>query len=184
MLWLAAVLLPVAAVAVEPGYAYFSGEYITRDPGDARSVDGFLITGTMPLGERWHIAADHAQMGNRHRDLTQTSVALGTHLPVMANSHLFGRVGVARSRIENAAGGDQRRRGVAAAVGLRTMVTPGMEISAQVSHGDFGTDLAGDAESWLGFGGVFHYGGHIALNAGFRLSQEQSAYHAGLRLTL
>lgn len=169
--FLFATLLPSAASAEAPSYSYFDVNYQANAEMDVCALfappctidmDGFGIKASFAINDSWYIAFDYITLGSDPSafDVNDWALTAGWH-----DGMLYAEFGMENSEFDACAAllppcafDDS---GYVVELGLRTMATERLELSAHVGRsdtGDFGTSTN------LGFGAVWMFSEGIGVS--------------------
>ena len=173
-------LSTVAAMADGPSYSYIQATYaeVELDAGGPFNVDGdgFGVAGSVAVGDSWYIFADYTTAELESvLDLDLTTAGAGYHHAMSDKTDLFAELGFAKIDVQFV--GDDS--GIAARVGVRSMVSESLELTASVGTLEF-DDV--DYGTEFGAGLWYTVSGNFAIGADARFADEVSRYGLGIRL--
>lgn len=157
---IAAALLTAAGTAAAnessggPSYNYAELGYLNLDVDGGGSLDGFRVGGSIAISPQFHILADYMQVSDNPVTLDGTTLAAGFNMPLGQGATDFvARVGWVRAGAEiDIINFDESDDGWMAQAGLRSMVSPQLELNAFVTH----TDVAG-SDTAFSVGAVYSF---------------------------
>jgi hypothetical protein len=175
---LLAAAVPIAASG-EFEYTYVDVDYLNVDPDNGRSVDGPRVSGSYALADQIHVVGGFARLTDGPVRLTETHVALGYNMLIANGTDLVARGGLIRNSVRLRNFGSASENALLLQVGLRSMVTPELELTGFVTHADFD-----DSFTSLDLDGVFQFSPMFGMTLGAGFSSERNLYSIGLRITL
>ena len=180
----AAVLLTVASTQVMagPNWDEVSVSYISTEFDDGEDIDGFGISGTKLINSNFFVAGSYSSQevesfndfGFRADvDFNSLSLGIGARKAVANNTDVYGvlsyesREAALSSGFSSATIDDIDGYGVTA--GVRTMMTPKVELNAAVNYLDL-DDV--DSDTSFEVGGAFHFNSQFAVEANYEKADE------------
>jgi len=181
-----ALLLGGGAALADSGisYSYIQASYqeVDVDIGGGFDVDGdgFAVGGSVEINEDWFVFAGYASSEFESVvDLDQLEAGGGYHAPLSEKTDWYATLAYVSAEVSASGFGSIDDSGVGVALGVRSMVTPSLELYANASYADLG-----DGADGSGFGAGLWYtvSGNIALGVGASFGDDVSAYGASVRL--
>ena len=166
-----AACVPFALVA-DPDYTYVEGSYLNID-GD---LDGFGVAGSAAIHPRLHVYAQYDRAKDSPLKVNTGAVALGLNHGMTPTTDFVARLGWARAEVDVAGLGSASDDGVAAQVGVRSMLSDSFEVNGFVNH----ADVAG-ADTTLSVGGVYGFTPALGVTGAVEFDDDDTAYRVGLR---
>ncbi|HET8692069.1 MAG TPA: outer membrane beta-barrel protein [Steroidobacteraceae bacterium] len=169
---------PLAAMADDMSYSYVDAAYVETDIDGAPSADGFGLRGSVGFAENWFVFANYSSQSVQGIDLDAYSVGVGGHYSMMPQLDLVGRVGYTKLEVDAGGGFSADDDGYLLDLGLRGLVTEGVELEGGLHYTDF--DEGGDDTGFY-FGGRFHFNETWALGAEYQSSDDADTILAYVR---
>jgi hypothetical protein len=169
---------PLAAMADDMSYSFVDAAYVETDI-DAlnESADGFAVRGSAGFAENWFVFADFASQSLSGADVDSYDVGFGGHYAVNDSLDVVGRLGY--TKVELDAGAlNSDDDGYLLDLGLRGLVTEGVELEGGIHYTDF--DEGGDDTGFY-FGGRFHFNKTWAVGAEYRTTDDADSILAYVR---
>lgn len=181
---LAAGLLAGTGVAVAdnssggPTYTYAELGYVNLDVDGGGSLDGFRLGGSIALNPQFHILADYLRVSDDPLTLDGTVLAAGFNMPLGGGATDFvARVGWVRAGAE-IFGFDESDDGWMVQGGVRSMVSPELELNAFITH----TDVAG-SDTAFSIGAVYRFANAFGVFGNAEFADGSTLASAGVRLS-
>jgi hypothetical protein len=170
--------LPCLGTAAEPRYTYVDASYQIKWGNSDVAGDGWVVGGSVGLGEHLHLLGSYADVGLRYGlAATTTRLGVGTRHVLDPTRHLVVEGGWTKLAVDSdPLSIDADDRGFFAAIGGRSMVTPKFEVGAMLTYTGM-RDSGGDTSVPIGL--RYHLTPNFALNAG--LDAVDIDYSVGLR---
>lgn len=175
---LTAFAVPAIASDGGPSYTYADVSYVNMDFDGGGSADGFGVSGSFAINPQFHVLGEVLRVSDSGASVTLSSLAGGYSFPISGLTDFVGRLGVVHARASISGLGSASDEGWLAEAGLRSMLSPSLELNGFVTHtdvsgGETGLSL-GLAKSFSdrvgGIAGVAFNDGDVALNLGVRFS--------------
>jgi hypothetical protein len=174
----AAALATPALAAERPSYNYVEGAYVNLDIDEGGSIDGFGVTGSFAIGDMYHVMADYARLSETGFSGSVTTLAFGLNAPIAHNTDFVARIGWVNARA-SAFGFSASDDGWMAQAGVRSMITPFVELNAFLTH----TDVGGATDTSIGAGAGYWFTRNFGVFGGFDYSDGDTLARVGLRLS-
>jgi hypothetical protein len=175
-------LAGIAAWAEAPSYSYIQASYVDIElDNDIAGVDGdgFSAGGSVPINADWHVFATYSSGDfDFGVDLDELIVGAGWHTELAGTTDFVVEAGYVRAEA-GAAGLSVDDNGIAASLGVRSMIRDRLEVFAGVSHVEL--DDAGGATS-IGAGAWYTVSGNLALGINASFDDDATRLGAGIRL--
>lgn len=162
---------PFALVA-DPNHTYVEAGYLNVD-GD---LDGFGIAGSAAVHPKLHVYAQFDRVEDDPLEVDTGAIALGLNHGLTPATDFVARVGWARAKVDLSGLGSASDDGLAAQVGVRSMLSETFELNGFVNHAD-----VADADTTLSVGGVFGFTPTLGVTGGVEFDDDDTAYRVGLR---
>ena len=169
---------PLAAMADDMSYSYVDAAYVETDIDNAPSADGFGLRGSVGFAENWFVFADYASQSVQGIDLDSYDVGVGGHYGLNERLDLVGRLGYTKLELDAGGGFDADDDGYLLDLGLRGLVTEGVELEGGLHYTDF--DEGGDDTGFY-FGGRFHFNKTWAVGAEYQSGEDTDTILAYVR---
>jgi hypothetical protein len=166
---------PLAAVA-GPSYTYVGAGYGVIDPDGGDDLDGFNLEGSVAVHENVHLLAEFVEGEDGPIELDRTRIAAGYNMPLNSATDFVARGGWSFVDLEVGPFSDSDDA-FYAQVGLRSMVTPELELNGFLGYDDL------EEEVGIELGGVYNFTPNFGATAGYSYSDELQTYDIGLRYT-
>lgn len=179
----AALLIAGPTLAGDLSYNYIEGGYqrVELDTGFGDvSADAYTIGGSFELGENAFIFADYntADFGDGI-DLSALEIGAGYAVPIMANVDFYGKLAWVTTELDANGFNSLDDSGIGAAIGVRGMVSPALEMYGEISYVDL--DDAGDGTT-IGGGAWWNLNEMFSLGVNIQNDDDVTAYGASARL--
>jgi hypothetical protein len=177
----AALTLPHSAAAFDedPIYLYGDVEYLVRDPDTGSTLTGVRLSGSYPISDEFHVTGFYSRVDNGGLTARDFGAALGYRYPVVDGTHLVGRIGMARARINPAGAPALGESALVLQLGIRSMVNWNLELNGFITHRDFD-----DSDTRLDVGGVYVLTERIGITAGVSFGSDDTTFSFGARLMM
>lgn len=171
------------AMADGPSYSFIQGSYeqvdIDLGGGFDADGDGFGVAGSVEINESWYVFAGFSSAELESIvDLDQFSLGAGWHSAISDKTDWFVSGSYVDAKVSAPGQGSFSDDGFGVGLGLRSMVSPSLEVSGSVNYVDFGD--GGDTA--IGLGLWYTVTGNLALGLGASFGDDISSYGLGLRL--
>ena len=166
---LAATVISVPSVyAASPDFNYVEGGYAKIDVDDTSyDPDGFKVSGSALVGKNVFLNGSYTdtsdEVANRDIDFNQLSLSLGYRMAASSNTDVYGVVSYEEAELESY---DQNGYGLTA--GIRSRVTPNIELDGGVSY----IDLDDDDDTYLNLGASYYFTPEAAVSISYRTSDD------------
>lgn len=162
-------------------YNYVQGGYQRLKLDVPGSVDGdaFGVGGSVAVGDRWHIVANYSTADfDFGFDLNQFVIGAGYHTGISPRTDLFAELlyGQADASGFGVSADDS---GIGASVGVRSMVSPVLEVFGSITHVDLGDGADGTS---IGAGLWYTVSGNLAAGFSANFDEDVTGFGIGLRL--
>ncbi len=165
-------------------YSYIQAIYqeVEVDVGGGFDADGngYAVGGSVEINDDWFVFAGYAS-GDLESvvDLDQLTVGGGYHAALSEKTDWFATLAYVSADISAPGFGSADDSGFGVSLGVRSMVSPSLELNASASYVDLG-----DGADSTGFGAGLWYtvSGNIALGIGASFGDDVTTYGAGVRL--
>lgn len=181
-----ALMLSSAAVLADNGisYSYIQASYqeVDVDVGEGFDADGdgYAVGGSVEINDAWFVFAGYAS-GDLESvvELDQLEAGGGYHAALSEKTDWYATLAYVSAEVSASGFGSADDSGVGVSLGVRSMVSPSLELYASASYADLGDGVDG-----TGFGAGLWYtvSGNIALGIGASFGDDVSSYGAGIRL--
>lgn len=160
MMVLALLPLSGAALAEDFDYSFVEASYGQLE-FDEIDGDGIGVGGSMAVSDTFHVFAGY-QAGNLDFDvdLNRLEAGLGFNTPLSETVDVVASVSYVSIEAETPFGSADDN-GYGLGVGLRSMVSPGIEVSGGISYKDYGEIV--DAQTEFGAGFLYHFSDAFAV---------------------
>lgn len=176
--------LAVPAMAESPSFNFVQVGYqeVDLDIGVGGDVDGdgWGLGGSVEFGQDFFGYVSYSDIGfDFSVDLTQLQVGIGWKTDVSQNTAFFARAGYAQAEVDAPGFGSADDSGYGLGVGVRSNVTPLIELYGEIAYADLG-----DGADTTTFGGgiYFNITEMFALGVGASTDDDVTAYGANFRL--
>jgi hypothetical protein len=177
-----ALLMAAPVMAGELSYNYIEGSYqrIELDAGAFDvSADAFSIGGSFELGENAFIFAGYNTADfDEGIDLSQLDLGVGYAVAISANTDVYGKIAWVTTEVDANGFNSLDDSGIGAAIGIRSMVSPAVELFGEISYVDL--DEAGDGTA-IGGGAWWNLNESFALGINIQNDDDVTAYGASAR---
>lgn len=178
----AALLMAAPVMAGGLSYNYIEGSYqrieLDAGPFDV-SADAFSIGGSFELGENAFIFADYSSADfDEGIDLSQLDIGAGYAVPISTNTDFYGKLAWVTTEVDANGFNSLDDSGIGAAIGIRSMVSPAVELYGEISYVDL--DDAGDGTS-IGGGAWWNLSEVFSLGVNIENDDDVTAYGASAR---
>ncbi len=175
--------MSIPALAESPDYNYVQLAWQKVELDDNFldvDGDGFGVAGAFEVADNWHVIVAYDDIGfDFGVDLEELSAGFGYHADISANTSFFGELAFVRFEVSAPGLGSADEDGFGIRIGLRSNVTPNVELEGSASYVDLGDGADGSAvagAAWYRFTETFAVG----LSAG--LEEDVTAFGIGARL--
>lgn len=175
-----ALALPLPAAAADLSYNYVEAGYVDFGVSDGPDAEGWLVGGSVALGDQLHLYGSHLQADIDHSNVFDADVSrlgLGWNTGISDTSDLVVRANYLKLE-SNFPGADSD--GYEAEVGLRSALTPRFETYAAAGYVDTGR---GSGDLFGKLGAQFKFSPRWGLVADATLSDDANQYFVGPRVT-
>jgi hypothetical protein len=179
----AALLMAGPVLAGDLSYNYIEGGYqrieLDAGPFDV-SADAFSIGGSFELGENAFLFADYDTADfDEGIDLSAFEIGAGYAVPISSNVDFYGKLAWVTTELSANGFDSLDDSGIGAAIGVRGMVTPALELFGELSYVDL--DQAGDGTA-IGGGAWWNLNEMFALGLNIETDDDTTAYGAAVRV--
>ena len=138
------IFLALPAMAEAPSYSFVQVGYqeVDLDIGGGSDVDGdgWGLGGSVEFGDNFFGYISYSDIGfDFSVDLTQLGVGLGWFTEVAENTSVFARVGYLEAEVDAPGFNSVDESGYSVGVGIRSNVTPLIELYGEVAYSDLGS---------------------------------------------
>ncbi|MDA0706410.1 MAG: outer membrane beta-barrel protein [Proteobacteria bacterium] len=179
-------MLSSAAALADNGisYSYIQAIYqeVEIDIGEGFDADGdgYGVGGSVEINDNWFVFAGYAASEFESVvDLDQLEAGGGYHAPLSEKTDWYATLAYVSAEVSASGFGSADDSGVGVALGVRSMVSPSLELYASASYADLGDGADG---SGFGVGLWYTVSGNIALGIGAGFGDDVTTYGAGVRL--
>ncbi|MCK6372292.1 MAG: outer membrane beta-barrel protein [Gammaproteobacteria bacterium] len=164
--------LCLPAFAAEPRYTYAEIGYLNVDFDDLdEDGDGFGIGGSYALHRNFHLVAEYQDIDlGGSRDANALALGAGINYALRPGLDAVGRVRWIDSEVD-VGSRNEDDSGYGLEGGIRTMINPQLELNGFVRY----TDIYGESDTSLAFGGLYGISNNIALGGELELSDDVTA---------
>jgi hypothetical protein len=163
---------PLPALA----YSYIEADFLWTDFDDANeNVTGFEFLGSVAFAKQAFAQISYSRQSN-DADLDRFRIGAGYHMPLGPSFDAYGLLSIAHDELSDS-GDDFSDTGLAAEVGLRTLVTSTFEVSGAVEWVD-----VHDSNFGLRFGARYFLTDSLSLGGRAEFIDNDVTFGAGLRL--
>lgn len=176
-------LSSTAAMAEGPSYSYIQAVYeevdIDLGGGIDADGDGWAVAGSVAINESWYAFANYssAELENVV-DVDQFGLGVGWHSAINTTTDWFVSAAYVDAEVSAGGFGSVDDSGFGLALGLRSMLTPSLELAGAINYVDFGD---GDDTSF-GVAAWYTVTGNLAVGLGADFGDDVSSYGLGIRL--
>jgi hypothetical protein len=180
----ALMLSSATAMAEGPSYSYIQANYqeVDIDVGGGFDVDGdgFGVSGSLAINDNWFIFAGYSSLDFESVvDLTEWSLGGGWNSAISEKTDWFATAAYIDAEIDIGGFDSASDSGFGVSVGMRSMLTPKLELAGSVGYADLGDGADGTSVS----GGLWYaVAGSLALGVGFDVGEDTTGYGVGIRL--
>jgi len=179
-----ALLLAANASAQTPSYSFVEGGFqrvdLDSNFGADLDGDGFSVGGSYEVAPNWHIFGNFSSTGlDFNIDLDQLTLGGGYHADVSPISSFYANLAFIDADVGASGFGSVSESGYGIQVGLRSMVSPRLELEGYLSHVDLGGGVDGTG---VGGSALYHFGRNFAAGLTIDLEEDSTAYALGARL--
>lgn len=165
-------------------YSYIQASYqeVEIDVGDGFDADGdgYAVGGSVEINDDWFVFATYASSDLESVvDLDQLEAGGGYHAPLSEKTDWYATLAYISVEASLSGFGSADDSGVGVSLGVRSMVSPSLELYANASYADLGDGVDG---SGFGAGLWYTVSGNIALGIGASFGDDVTTYGAGIRL--
>ncbi len=179
-----ALFLAVPAMADSPSFNFVQLGYqeVELDVGAGFDVDGdgFALGGSVEFGPQFFGFVSYSDIGfDFDVDLSQLQVGVGWKTDVSESSAFFARAAYVQAEVDVPGFGSEDESGYGLGVGIRSNVSPLIELYAEIAYADLG-----DGADSTAFGGgiFFNFTEMFALGAGAATDDDVTSYGITARL--
>ena len=169
---------PLAAMADDMSYSYVDAAYVETDIDQGPTADGFALRGSVGFAENWFVFADYSAQSVQGVDIDSYDVGFGGHYAVNERLDVVGRLGYMKVELDAGGGLDADDDGYLLDLGLRGLVTEGVELEGGLHYSDFSD--GGDNTGFY-FGGRFHFNKTWAVGAEYQSGDDADSILAYVR---
>jgi hypothetical protein len=169
---------PLAAMADDMSYSYVDAAYVETDIDNAPKADGFALRGSVGFAENWFVFADYAAQSVQGIDIDSYDVGFGGHYAINDSLDVVGRLGYTKIELDAGAGLSADDDGYLLDLGLRGLVTEGVELEGGIHYTDFSD---GGDDTGFYFGGRFHFNKTWAVGAEYQSGDDTDSILAYVR---
>jgi len=178
----ALILSSATALAEGPSYSYIQAAYqeIDVDIGGNNDADGdgYGVVGSVAINEDWFVFAGYSSFDLESVvDLDQLELGGGWRAPINSNTDWFVTASYIDYDLSARGLGSASEDGFGVGVGIRSMLSPALELYGKVAYED-----VGDGDTTLAGGVWYTVTGNLALGAGVDLGDDITSYGVGIRL--
>jgi hypothetical protein len=180
-----ALLLSGAVVQADGiSYSYIQASYqeVDIDLGGNLDADGdgFAVGGSVAINDDWFVFADYASAELESViDFDVLEVGAGYHAPISTKTDWYATLAYASAEVSAGGLGSADDRGYGVSAGVRSMISPSLELYGSIGYTDLGDGADGTA---FGAGLWYTVSGNIALGIGASFDDDVTTYGAGVRL--
>lgn len=174
----ALMLSSATAMAEGPSYSYIQGLYqeVDVDFGGDADGDGFAVAGSVAINDSWYMFVDYASAEfDLSIDFDRWAVGGGWHSAISETTDWFVTASYVDAEISQGGFGFSES-GFGASVGVRSMVSPNLELAGTVGYSDPEEETAVRAELW------YTVTGNLALGAAASFGDDLDTLGVGIRL--
>lgn len=166
-----------------PTYTYAELGYLNLDIDDGGSLDGFRLGGSFAVNPQFHILAEYLDLCESGLSIDTTVLAAGFNMPLAGATDLVARVGWVHAGAEvdldpPLGSLSDSDNGWMAQAGLRSMLTPQLELNGFVTH----TDVAG-SDTALSIGAVYRFSNAFGVFGNAEFADGSTLASAGVRFS-
>lgn len=179
-------LLLSGAPAVADGlsYSYIQANYqdVSIDLGNGPDIDGdgYSVAGSVEIAADWFIFAGYSSLEFESVvDLDQLSIGGGYHSAISTKTDWYATLAYLDASLDAGFFGSADDSGYGVSAGLRSMVSPSLELYGEIAYSDLGDGADGTA---FGAGLWYTVSGNLALGLGASFDDDVTGYGVGLRL--
>jgi len=173
---------PVLADGLSYSYIQAGYQDVSIDLGNGPDIDGdgYSVAGSVAIADDWFIFAGYSALEFESIvDLDQLSVGGGYHSAISSKTDWYATLAYLDASLETDFFGSADDSGYGVSVGLRSMVSPSLELYGSVAYSDLGDGIDGTA---FGAGLWYNVSGNLALGLGASFDEDATSYGVGLRL--
>ena len=182
-----ALALPLGAQAGDLSYSYVEAGWATTeldvgDGFDSVDFDGWLLRGSVALGDTFFLAGEYASQTNDDAgvdiDLDQYNLGLGAHYALSDNADLVGQISWVKAEVSAAGFGSVSDDGYGLSVGVRGRLGEQFEGEVALKYADF----SDGGDSTAGFlAGRWYFTEAFAVGVNAQFDEDTTSYGIGLR---
>jgi hypothetical protein len=182
---LGALLLSGApALADGLSYSYIQASYqdveLDLGPGPNADGDGFAVAGSVEISDDWFIFADYGSFDLESTvDFTELSVGAGYHDSISTTTDWYASLAYVKAEVSASGFGSADDSGYGVAAGLRSMISPSLELYGNIGYADLGDGANGTT---FGAGLWYTVSGNVALGLGASFGEDVTTLGIGVRL--
>lgn len=158
------VMMSTSAMAEQPSYDFFQLSWTQVELDDDFidvDGDGLSLSGSVEIGDNWHIIAGYTDLGfDFGIDLSEFVIGGGYHTAMSTNTSFFANLAWVTAEADVGPFGSADESGIGASIGIRSMVSENWELQGSISYVDLGD--AGDGTT-LGLGAWYSFSDAFAL---------------------
>jgi len=172
------------ALADGISYSYVQAAYQELDidigGGPNADGDGFAVAGSAAVGDNAFVFAGYGSYDLESViDYSVLSVGAGYHDSLSGKTDWYATLAYVKAELDAGFFGNVDDSGYGVAVGLRSMVSPSLELYGNIGYTDLGDGADGTA---VGLGLWYTVSGNIALGLGASFEEDITSYGVGVRL--
>ena len=180
----ALLLAGTPALADGISYSYVEANYqevdIDLGGGFDADGDGFAVAGSAAIGDSAFVFASYGSSDLESVvDFSVLSVGAGYHDGLSEKTDWYATLAYVKAELDASGFGSADDSGYGASVGLRSMLSPSLEVYGSVGYTDLGDGADGTA---FGVGLWYTVSGNVALGLGASFGEDVTTYGAGVRL--
>lgn len=171
---------PLATQASDFSYSYAEAGWASVDiDGLSESFDGFMLRGSVAMGESFFLSADMLDVGKGGVDFKQYSLGIGGHYPLSDVLDVTGRVAWVKAEASGF-GFSEDDDGYSVGAGLRGRLGERFELEGSLAYVDLGGSDGSDTVATVGV--RYFFTDLFAIGAEYNHFEDAKAWGVGFRV--
>ncbi len=164
--------LSFAVLADNPSFDYIDLGYSNWDADNLSSIDGFELKGSTSINDNWYIAGDYNRVSRHGSSLSYSTLGFGYKNNFSDTSTFFAELDYANINPEFSSSSN----GYEVTIGLRSMVTPQLELKGAVEY----IDTDGSNTAFVA-GAAYNFTDTIAAYLDYKVDSDLNRLGVGVR---